>query len=51
VAAVLAMVAVAASWIAWRATRPVEHPLMRLSVGLGPVGEFATTAISPMDRA
>jgi Tol biopolymer transport system component len=34
----------------WRATRPVDHPLMRLSVDLGPdavAGQFTTTAISP----
>ena len=34
----------------WRATRPVEQPLMRLSVDLGPdavAGQSTTTAISP----
>src|ERR1700680_4277172 len=49
-AGVLAVVAVAAFSIAWRATRPVDHPLMRLSVDLGPdavAGEFTTAAISP----
>ncbi len=35
-AGVLAAVAALASWVAWRATRPVEHPLMRLNVELGP---------------
>ena len=39
--------------IAWRATRPVEHPLTRLSVDLGPESierlQF-TAAISPDGR-
>jgi predicted Ser/Thr protein kinase/WD40 repeat protein len=37
-----------AGW--WRATRPVDHPLMRLSVDLGPdavAGARSTAAISP----
>ena len=37
-----------AGW--WRATRPVDRPLMRLDVDLGPdavAGQFTTTAISP----
>jgi serine/threonine-protein kinase len=49
-AGVLAVVAIAASSVAWRAARPVDRPLMRLSVDLGPdavAGEFTTTAISP----
>jgi Tol biopolymer transport system component len=50
VAAVLAIIGIA-GWAAWwRATRPVDHPLMRLSVDLGPdavVGQFTTVAISP----
>src|SRR5579862_4228572 len=36
VAAALAVLLVAASWGWWRATRPVEHPLVRLDVDLGP---------------
>jgi Tol biopolymer transport system component len=39
VAAVLAVLLVATSWVAWRATRPVEQPLrplVRLDVDLGP---------------
>jgi Tol biopolymer transport system component len=34
----------------WRATRPVDHPLIRLSVDLGPdaiAGQFTTVVISP----
>lgn len=49
-AGVLAVVAAATSWIAWRATQPLEHPLMRLSVDLGPAamtGLNVTAAISP----
>src|SRR5579863_947822 len=34
-AAVFAAIAGAASWTAWRATRPADRPLMRLSVELG----------------
>jgi serine/threonine-protein kinase len=52
-ALVLATIAVAASWIAWRATRPVDHPLTRLSVDLGPdamTGLNLTVAISPDGR-
>jgi serine/threonine-protein kinase len=44
------LIAAAAFWIAWRATRAVEHPLMRLSVDLGPdavAGLSTTAAISP----
>jgi len=50
VAAALLIALSAASWIAWRATRPVEHPLIRLSVDLGPdalAGTRLTAAISP----
>jgi predicted Ser/Thr protein kinase len=47
VTAVVLLIALA-GW--WRATRPVEHPLMRLSVDLGPdavAGVRTTAAISP----
>ncbi len=40
----------ALGWIAWRATRPVEHPPIRLNVDLGPdavAGKEATIALSP----
>ncbi len=50
IAAALAAVSIGLGAVAWRATRPVEHPLMRLSVDLGPdavAGQFTTTAISP----
>ena len=49
VAAALAIGLVGVSWVAWRATRPVDRPLMRLNVDLGPdalAGQFTTTAIS-----
>lgn len=50
-AAALFLVASGAlGWIAWRATRPVEHPPIRLNVDLGPdalEGEEATIALSP----
>jgi len=49
----LALIAVTALWIAWRATRPVDHPLNRLSVDLGPealTGLNTTVAISPDGR-
>jgi Tol biopolymer transport system component len=36
VAAGLAVLLVGASWVAWRATRPAERPLVRLDVDLGP---------------
>jgi serine/threonine-protein kinase len=48
--AVVALALAAVSWVAWRATRPVEHPLMRLNVDLGPeaiAGDRITAAISP----
>ena len=51
VAVALAIVAaLALGWIAWRATRPVDHPLMRFSVDLAPEaveGLRITAAISP----
>jgi len=49
-AGVLAIVAAMGWWTAWRSTRPVDHPLMRLSVDLGPdavAGVNITAAISP----
>jgi serine/threonine-protein kinase len=51
-AAVLALALIAVSWIAWRATRPVDHPLTRLNVDLGPeaTGLNLTVAISPDGR-
>jgi hypothetical protein len=42
-AGVLAAVAALTSWVAWRATRPVERPLMRLNVELGPDTVLART--------
>jgi Tol biopolymer transport system component len=50
VVAVLAILAIIAGAGWWRATRPVDHPLMRLNVDLGPdavAGQFTTVAISP----
>jgi Tol biopolymer transport system component len=52
-AAVFAMVVIAAGWIAWRATRPVDHPLTRFSMDLGRdalTGASTTVAISPDGR-
>ena len=49
-AAGLAVVAAVALWVAWRATRPVERPLVRFSADLGPEaveGVNTTIAISP----
>ena len=49
-AAALAVVAAVALWVAWRATRPVDRPLMRFSADLGPEaveGPRITAAISP----
>jgi Tol biopolymer transport system component/predicted Ser/Thr protein kinase len=49
-AAVVGIVAAAGWWIAYRATRPVDHPLMRLSVDMGAgsmAGENLTVALSP----
>jgi Tol biopolymer transport system component/predicted Ser/Thr protein kinase len=45
---VVALCIAGAGW--WRATRPKDHPLMRLSVDLGPdavAGQSTTAAISP----
>src|SRR5260370_41202008 len=36
VAAALAIGLIGVSWVAWRATRPVAHPPMYLSLDLGP---------------
>ena len=50
--AALAIIAIVASGIAWR-ERPVEYPLIRVSVDLGPdavVGLSTTVAISPDGR-
>jgi predicted Ser/Thr protein kinase len=50
VAAALAVGLLGVSLVAWRATRPLERPLMRFSVDLGPdavEGPFITAAISP----
>jgi serine/threonine-protein kinase len=52
-AAALAITTLAGWWVAWRATRPVDHPLTRLSVDLGPdavAGPNLTAAISPDGR-
>src|SRR5207244_7129560 len=49
-AGLLAIVAAIGWWTAWRATRPADHPLLRLSVDLGPdamTGINLTAAISP----
>jgi Tol biopolymer transport system component len=50
VAAILAILAAGLSWALWRETRPMEHPLIRLSVDLGSAavaGLNTTVAISP----
>jgi serine/threonine-protein kinase len=50
VAALLTVVATSTSWIAWRATRPVDRPLIRFSADLGPEaveGQRITAAIAP----
>jgi serine/threonine-protein kinase len=50
VAATLAIVALTAFWMAWRATRTSEHPLMQFSVDFGPdavAGFRSTAALSP----
>ena len=50
VAVVLVIIAVIAGAGWWRATRSVERPIMRLSVGLGPDavdGLYTTIAVSP----
>jgi serine/threonine-protein kinase len=53
VAAVLAVALAATGGLSWRATRPVDHPLVRLNVDLGPdalAGLSTTVAISPDGR-
>jgi serine/threonine-protein kinase len=53
IAGVLALILVVLALAYWRATRPVEHPLVRLSVDLGPdavTGISTTVAISPDGR-
>jgi serine/threonine-protein kinase len=52
-AAAMTIVAVTTSALLWRATRPIDHPLIRLSVDLGPealTGLNLTVAISPDGR-
>jgi hypothetical protein len=52
-AAVLAITAAVGWSLLWRATRPVDHPLTRLNVDLGPdalTGLDLTVAISPDGR-
>jgi serine/threonine-protein kinase len=44
VIAALAVIAAGAGWIAWRATRPMERPLMQLSAELGPDTSLALLA-------
>jgi len=49
-AAVMALIAAFALFGWWRATRPIDRPLMRMSVDLGPdavAGQRTTVAISP----
>ena len=49
----LATIAAATSWLAWRATRPVEHSLTRLNVNIGTeamTGFSTSVAISPDGR-
>jgi serine/threonine-protein kinase len=51
--AALAIIAALGLWLSWRATRPVDRPLTRLSVDLGPdamTGFNLTSAISPDGR-
>lgn len=51
--AVAALAAVVLGLALWRATRPTDHPLIRLSVDLGPEavhGPNVTTAVSPDGR-
>ena len=50
IAGTLALATLAAGVVAWRATRPIDRPLMWLSVDLGPearAGRDFTVAISP----
>jgi serine/threonine-protein kinase len=51
-AAVMTLAAIGTAWIAWRATRPAEHPLMRFTDDLGAEVDLAASegpavAISP----
>jgi len=49
-AGALTVISIAAPWLVWRAMRPAERPLLRLSVDLGPdalTGSDSTVAISP----
>jgi serine/threonine protein kinase len=53
VAAVLSLLAILGWYMAWRASRPVDHPLTRLNVDLGPqalTGLNTTIATSPDGR-
>ena len=53
VAGVLGLALAGASWVGWRKMQPVDNPLTRLSVELGPdamTGLNLTTAISPDGR-
>jgi serine/threonine-protein kinase len=48
--AALAAALVIALWAPWRSNKPVDRPLMRLNVDLGPdalAGQFTTAVISP----
>jgi serine/threonine-protein kinase len=47
IASVLALVAIATSWIAWRTKRPSDRPLMRFSAELGPTRWWALAPPSP----
>jgi len=50
VAGVLALISIGLGTVLWRLTQPVDRPLLRLSVDLGPdagAGQFSTTVISP----
>jgi hypothetical protein len=52
-AALLALALAVVSVLFWRATRPVQHPLTRLTVDLGPdaaLTRYLMTAISPDGR-
>jgi serine/threonine-protein kinase len=44
IAAAMTIIAAGLGWIAWRATLPVERPLMQLSVELGPDANLALGA-------
>jgi serine/threonine protein kinase/Tol biopolymer transport system component len=50
IAGALALSTIGAAWVAWRASRAVERPMMRFSVDLGPdsiPGDFITAVPSP----